>query len=38
MEYLVDGFASTFVMKDAEGIVLVTLRNDPAYGSLAGFD
>ncbi|MHC4590888.1 MAG: hypothetical protein ACYTAQ_16595 [Planctomycetota bacterium] len=38
VEYLVDGFPSTFVMKDAEGIVVVTLRNDPAYGSLAGFD
>jgi hypothetical protein len=37
-EYRVDGFPSTFVTKDAEGLVLVTFRNDPLYGSLVGFD
>jgi hypothetical protein len=37
-EYLVDGSPSTFITKDAEGLVLVTFRNDPLYGSLVGFD
>ena len=37
-EYLVDGSPSAFVTKDAEGLILVTFRNDPLYGSLVGFD
>ena len=38
VEYLVDGSPSTFIMKDAEGLVVVTLRRDPLYGSIVGFD
>ncbi len=37
-EYLVNGSPSSFVMKDAEGLVVVTLRRDPLYGSVVGFD
>jgi hypothetical protein len=38
-EYLVEGgLKSAFVMKDAEGLVFVTLSSDPLYGSMFGFD
>jgi len=37
-EYLVGGSPSTFITKDAEGLILLTLRHDPLYGSLVGFD
>ncbi len=38
VEYLVDGVPSTFVTKDAEGMVLLTLTNDPLYGMYITFD
>jgi hypothetical protein len=37
-EFRVDGWPSNFVMKDAEGLVVVTRRRDPLYGSIVGFD
>jgi hypothetical protein len=38
-EYLVEGsLKSAFVMKDAEGLIFVTLSSDPLYGSMFGFD
>lgn len=37
-EYLVGGSPSNFITKDAEGLILLTLRHDPLYGSLVGFD
>ncbi len=37
-EYLVDGVPSTFVTKDAEGMVLLTLTNDPLYGMFITHD
>jgi hypothetical protein len=37
-EYLVSGLPSTFVTKDAEGMVLLTLSNDPLYGMFIAFD
>lgn len=37
-EYLVGGSPSTFVTKDAEGLIVVTVRHDPLFGVLRGFD
>ena len=37
-EYLVGGSPSTFITKDTEGLILLTLSHDPLYGSLVGFD
>ena len=37
-EYLVNGSPSTFITNDAEGLIVLTLRHDPLYGSLVGFD
>ncbi len=38
VEYLVAGTPSTFITKDAEGLIVLTLNHDPLYGSLVGFD
>ncbi len=37
-EYLVNGVPSTFITKDAEGMVLLTLSKDPLYGMYITFD
>jgi hypothetical protein len=37
-EYLVDGSPSSFATEDAEGLVMVTLRGDPLYGSMVSGD
>jgi hypothetical protein len=38
VEFLVDGSPSTFSTDDAEGMVLVTLFDDPLFGTVEGFD
>jgi hypothetical protein len=38
VEYLVDGSRSTFATDDAEGMILVTLFDDPLFGTVEGFD
>ena len=37
-EWQISGTTSSFVTKDAEGLVLVTLNSDPLYGSRVTFD
>jgi hypothetical protein len=37
-EYLVDGSPSSFITEDAEGLIVLTVRHDPLFGSLVGFD
>ncbi|MHC4415635.1 MAG: NHL repeat-containing protein [Planctomycetota bacterium] len=38
VEYLVNGSPSTFATDDAEGMILVTLFDDPLFGTVEGFD
>jgi hypothetical protein len=38
VEYQVDGSASTFATDDAEGMILLTIFDDPLFGTVDGFD
>ena len=38
VEYLVNGSPSTFATDDAEGMILLTIFDDPLFGTVDGFD